>query len=259
MGLCASKIAPYVDDNRERTLNYISSSSLSVINSLGKLRFTLMNSDALSTTAINVEGLIDFVLVSMYASVITTQEDFTNHFRFCCTLLNHSSAIVIKLCNATVTQEINEKEPELDTSEHMKDLFELAASIQNHPLLEWTRIMKGLIPDKETTAQMFCLFRFYCQALLKYMVHCSNTSELPPQTQYRTRIQKYDPSYTVPRAYVHDYNRVERVLTEISSMCEHVRDNNLAGRRHSQLQQDWQVVPPQRVRRFSPGLSTVNE
>lgn len=280
MGVCNSKVAPYIDDSRQVTLDYINSVSPSIIHSLGKIRFSLLNNDTLSTTAINTEGLIDFALVSMYKSVITTEDNFKSHFRFCCTLLHHSSLIVTKLYQSIVkcdndgdetfdSDNVNCKEPddmntEISWNTNVPNpiigLFQIAKTIQNHPLLSWTNIMSGIIPEDQTVSQLFCLFRVYNQSMLNYMAHCSKTGELPPQTQYRTKVQTYDPSFTTPKAYVSEYTKLDRALTMLTSMCEHVIENLIAdGEQQNVTYITPLKIQPKRIRKFSSNLAPVNE
>lgn len=272
MGICNSKVAPYVDDNHQNTLDYIQSISNTVIHSLGKIRFSLLNNDTLSTTAINTEGLIDFTLVSMYTSVITTEDLFKQHYRFCCTLINHSSLIVTKLHNSITNHNTDEpqcKEPNVTVettwcescapTNPLYELFQIAQTIQAHPLLSWSNIMTGVVPDYETVSQIYCLFRIYCQTMLNYMTHCSKTSELPPQTQYRTKVQTYDPNFTTPKAYVDEYRKLDRSLHTIMSMCEHVLENNIAANNLPISHPSIKPSHPHKNRRFSPNLTPVNE
>lgn len=270
MGGClAVRVAPYVEDRKRNIEEYTTRVSNNIIHSLGKCRFSLLNSDHISTMAINTEGLIDFVLVSLGTVLITTETDFRRHFRLCCVLANHSCTIITRLSqkqeqihqvqqqdqqgqeqggnklhgentkkkrnrkdNISVSANPSEQLPspfedshqicrdnKSDVSQQFEDLYMRALTVFHHPLLNWSDIVTGNIPDDETTSQMFCLFRSYCLTLANYFRHCSATATLPPQTLYRTKYQNYDPNFRFPAAYEHDYQKLDTYMNKIIDLC----------------------------------------
>ena len=269
-------------------------SSPTIIHCLERCRFAWLNAERLSTEAINAEGLIDFALTSLYGSIVTTDAEFKEHYQICCSLLNHSSAIIHRLRNheygittasyAATTADAREvatsTEARADWFEDrvvslnnfvvtenrraepnpLEDLFTRCDTVQNHPLLKWSVLMKGDIPDDETVSQLFCLFRIYCRSILTFLYKCSLTKDLPPQTQYRTKVQKYDPMNDAPLIHATETKSLAIGLARLMELCETARENSVADTDIVNQPQEASVVAPRRPSRvYSPQLETVLE
>lgn len=291
MGKCHSRIAPYDDNSRDVARAFLRTSSPTIIHCLERCRFAWLNAEKLSTEAINAEGLIDFALTSLYGSIVTTDAEFKEHYQICCLLLNHSSAIIHRLRNheygvttASYIATANAREVATSTeakadwfedravslnnfvaaeNRHvepnpLEDLFARCDTVQNHPLLKWSVLMKGDIPDDETVSQLFCLFRIYCRSILTLLYKCSMTKDLPPQTQYRTKVQKYDLMNDAPLIHATETKSIAIGLARLMELCEIARENSVA-ETVVQPQEASGAVPRHPSRVYSPQLETVLE
>lgn len=267
MGICHSKVAPYIENSHKRASDYATSIEATVINAMCKIRYTLLTSKTLSTPTINTEGLIDYALVSLYTSIIITENDFARHYKFCCMLLYHSSFIISRLHTGLMKQqeetspiEVGDEPARNSTPDDtLRLLLRYSSVVQEHPLLTWTSIMIGIVPDYDALSQVFGIFRLYCHALLNYLCYCSRTDKLPPQIQYRTELQNYDPSYVTPFAYASECRKLDEALTTLMTLCEHARENNAASSRQPQDLASSMPLRPCRINSYVPTLAPVDE
>jgi hypothetical protein len=117
--------------------------------------------------------------------------------------------------------------------------------------------MVGIVPDFDDLYEVFMLFGNYCHSLFNHLSHCSKTGKLPPQLQYRTEYQPYDPSFKGRSVYAEECKRVDNSLTKLMSLCERVMENDSATSGKTQI---FGVrLRPRRVNSFVPELDTVEE
>lgn len=260
MGICHSRVTPYAENSHKKAQEYVTSITRDIVDTISRLRYTLVTSNNLTTTLINTEGLLDFTLATLYMSIITNQNSFSENYKLCCVLLHHSSLIVSRLYIGLASQDKTftlEDSQHLSVSDTLRPLMKQALTVQDHPLLTWTSIMTGIIPDFEVIYEVFLLFRKYCHALFNHLSHCSNTGKLPPQLQYRTECQPYDPSFRTRSVYADECKRMDACLTKLISLCEHAIENDIAT--SGQTQSTNAHLRPRRVNSFVPELEPVEE
>jgi hypothetical protein len=260
MGICHSRVTPSAEDYQRKAQEYATFISQPVIDTISKVRYTLVTSNILTTTLINTEGTLDFALVSLYTSIVTNQNSFTENYKLCCVLLHHSSFIVSRLYLGIATQDKsfilgdNDYHTRSDT---LRPLIQLALMVQEHPQLSWTSIMTDIIPDFDTLYEAFVLFRNYCHVLFNHLSYCSNTGKLPPQLLYRTEYQPYDPSLRSRSVYADECKGMDDSLTKLIALCEQVTENEST--ESVQTQKTRAKLRPRRVNSFVPELETVEE
>ena len=260
MGICHSRIAPYEEDSYKKAQNYAASITPDIVETTSKIRYTLITSKVLTTEMINTECLLDFTLAMLYTSIITNHNSFTENYKLCCILLYHSSLIVTRLYISITTQdksftlEDNECLSEPDT---LRTLMKHALRVQSHPLITWTSIIIGIVPEYNDLYEVFSLFSNYCHALFNHLSNCSNNGKLPPQLQYRIEYQKYNPSLRSQSVYADECKRIDESLTKLMTLCERAKENDLAA--SGQTQSTFICLRPRRVNSFVPELETVEE
>lgn len=264
---CSGTIVPVADDT-DHIHKFIYDNANAVVYSLGKTRYSLLNSESLGTIAIDAEGLIDFALISLHGTVIDNVRGFARHRRFCCALLNHSATVITRLYDAVSQPSIHDechhnkkpmysnpvssqkawgKEPTSTTTfyeqrinsthkpisemeEELADIVEWAKAVLNHPLLSWDAVVTGTDHGEDTTAQLFCIFHGYCYALIGVLRNSALLSELPPQTYFRVVCQAYDTRNMSSIPHALEYEKISSVLDEVMNMCEPIIRERSAAR-----------------------------
>lgn len=260
MGICHSRVTPSTEDYQRKAQEHATSISQFVVDTISKVRYTLVTSNILTTTLINTEGTLDFALTSLYTSIVTNQNSFTENYKLCCVLLHHSSLIVSRLYIGIASQDktfILEKGDCHTRPDTLRPLIQQALRVQEYPQLTWTSIMTGIVPDFDVSYEVFLLFRNYCHTLFNHLSYCSNTGKLPPQLSYRTEYQPYDPSLRSRSVYADECKKMDESLTKLMTLCEQVMENELSvsERTHSANKR----LRPRRVNSFVPELDTVEE
>ena len=260
MGICHSRVTPSTEDYQRKAQEHATSISQFVVDTISKVRYTLVTSNILTTTLINTEGTLDFALASLYTSIVTNQNSFTENYKLCCVLLHHSSFIVSRLYLGIATQDrsfILGDDDYHTRSDTLRPLIQQALVVQEHPQLAWTNIMTGIVPDFEVLYEVFILFRNYCHVLFNHLSYCANTGKLPPQMLYRTEYQPYDPSLRSRSVYADECKRMDDCLMKLITLCEQVTENDTAT--SDQIQKTRAKLRPRRVNSFVPELDTVEE
>lgn len=260
MGVCHSRISPYEEDGHKKAQEYAASITPLVVETISKVRYTLVTSNILTTTIINTEGLLDFTLAALYTSVVTNQNSFAENYKLCCVLLHHSSFIVSRLYIGIASQNKSftiEDSDCLIRTDTLKPLIQQALRVQEHPQITWTSLMVGIVPEFDILYEVFVLFRNYCHALFNHLSYCSNTGKLPPQLLYRTEYQPYDPSLRSRSVYADECKRMSDGLMRLMTLCDQVTENETT--ESGQTQKTRAKLRPRRVNSFVPELDTVEE
>ena len=251
---------PYAEDSHKKAQSYAASIAPDIVDTISKVRYTWVTSNILTTTMINTEGLLDFALAALYTSITTSLNSFAENYKLCCILLHHSSLVVSRLYVGLASQDKTFTLEEGGySSRHytLKPLMRQALKVQDHPHVAWTSIMVGIVPEFDDLYEVFMLFSNYCHVLFNHLSYCSKTGKLPPQLQYRTEYQPYDPSFRARSVYTDECKRLADGLTKLMTLCECVMDNESAT--SGQTKGTRERLRPRRVNSFVPELETVEE
>lgn len=101
--------------------------------------------------------------------------------------------------------------------DYIRNLVNQAEVIQNHPLLEWTVITIGDIPNDEDIMQIFCYFKRYTSMLDLFITSCNQTGRQVPQQYVRCK-SAVSMQISNKNRYSLEYKKLHELLTNFLHM-----------------------------------------